>query len=350
MVKSRQRPPGASVTADDVAQKAGVSRWTVTRAFKRGASISKARREIVLKAAEELDYAPDLLASGLASHRSGLLALLMDDFENPHKLLMLQHLTEALQANGIAAILINVNAELTPATALMNASQRRVDATVLIGTSFSEDILASAAVARRSQLLIVFARDTALEDSVSISCDNDFAIREMTRYALDLGHRRPLFIAGPITVSTPLRRRDAFVNAMEEAGCPTPEVIHVEHYSQGETRQAVAAALQRISPPPDLIFCENDVMALGAVDAVRAAGLNVPEDISVMGFDNIPLAESPAYDLTTYEQPLNEMVQRLIEVVHGEWPEDRRHLIRGRLVTRGSVAAKSLFRTEPAAG
>lgn len=341
MARSRQRPPGASVTADDVARKAGVSRWTVTRAFKPGASISKARRKMVLEAAKELDYAPDLLASGLASNRSGLLALLMDDFENPHKLLMLQHLTEVLQASGIAVILINVNAEVTPATALINASQRRVDATVLIGTSFSEDILASAAVARRSQLLIVFARDTALEGSVSISCDNDAAIREMTRYALDLGHRRPLFIAGPITLSTPLRRRDAFVHTMKEAGFPTPEVIHVEHYNQGETQQTVAAALQRISPLPDLIFCENDVMALGAVDAVRTAGLSVPQDISVMGFDNIPLTESPAYDITTYEQPMKAMVQRLIEVVHGEWPEDRRHLILGRLVKRGSVAAKS---------
>jgi DNA-binding LacI/PurR family transcriptional regulator len=349
MKKERRRPSGESVTADDVAQKAGVSRWTVTRAFKPGASISKAKREMVLKAAEELDYVPDLLASGLASSRSGLLALLVDDFENPHKLLMLQHLTDALQANGIAAILVNVNAEQTPATALMNASQRRVDATVLIGTSFSEDVLATAAASRRSQRLIVFARGTAVENSVSISCDNDAAIRDMTRYAVDLGHRRSLFIAGPITLPTPLRRTDAFVNAMEEAGCPAPEVVHVAHYSQGETQDVVAGMLERMTPLPDLIFCENDVMALGAIDALRASNLRVPEDVSVMGFDNILLAQSPAYDLTTYEQPLKEMVERLIEVINGEWPETRQHLIPGRLVVRSSVAARAQTKPLPTA-
>ena len=350
MAKVNQRPQSTSVTADDVAKRAGVSRWTVTRAFKPGASISKARRALVLEAAEELGYVPDLLASGLASHRSGLLALLVDDFENPHKLLMLQHLTEALQASGIAAILINVNAEQTPATALMNASQRRVDATVLIGTSFSEDILTTAASAGRPQLLIVFARETTVENSVSINCDNELAIREMTRYALERGHRRAAFIAGPTTLSTPLRRRDTFVSAMAEAGCPAPDVIHVDHYSQAEAQDAVTAMLERTSRLPDLIFCENDVMALGAIDALRASNLRVPEDVSVMGFDNILLAQSPAYDLTTYEQPLKEMVERLIEVVNGEWPDVRQHLIPGRLVTRGSVAVRASSKPVPAAG
>ena len=337
MTKTRMRASATSVTADDVARKAGVSRWTVTRAFKQGASISPAKRELVLKAAEELDYAPDLLATSLASSRSGLVALLMDDFENPHKLPVLQHLTEALQGEGIASILLNINDAQTPAMALMNASQRRVEAAVLIGASFSDDIVASAMAGRKPEHLVVFARESAVEGSVSISCDNDVAVREMTRFAVDHGYRRTLFVAGPKTLPTPLKRRDTFLQAMVEAGCPRPDLVHIGQYSQPDAKAAVLKELGEGSTRPELIFCENDVMALGAIDAVRARGLRVPDDIGVMGFDNIAAAQSSAYDLTTYDQPLAAMVRRLIEVLNGEWAGTMQHLFPGELVVRGST-------------
>ena len=118
----------SAVTADEVADLAGVSRWTVNRAFKRGASISEKNRKKVLEAAERLGYVPDLLAASLGSDRSNLVALLVDDFSNPHKLVMMERLTRILRKNGWDTLLINTLDENDASAALLSASQRRVDA------------------------------------------------------------------------------------------------------------------------------------------------------------------------------------------------------------------------------
>ncbi|MFQ8433899.1 LacI family DNA-binding transcriptional regulator, partial [Amaricoccus sp. W119] len=120
-----------TVTADEVAALAGVSRWTVARAFKKDASISAKSRRKVMEAAEQLGYVPDLLAASLASDRSNLVALMLDDFENPHKLVMLERLTRVLTRAGFGVLLVNMLDD-DASTALISASQRRVDASVVI--------------------------------------------------------------------------------------------------------------------------------------------------------------------------------------------------------------------------
>ncbi|MEL7027049.1 MAG: LacI family DNA-binding transcriptional regulator, partial [Pseudomonadota bacterium] len=104
-------PPRRTITADDVALRAGVSRWTVNRAFKPDASISEKSRKKVLEAAEDLGYAPDLLAASLASDRSNLVALLIDDFANPHKLVMMERMTRILRSHGWDTLLVNTLSE-----------------------------------------------------------------------------------------------------------------------------------------------------------------------------------------------------------------------------------------------
>ena len=145
------------MTADDVAIAAGVSRWTVNRAFKKDASISAKSREKVMSAAQALGYIPDLSASALASTRSNLVALLVDDFANPHKLVMMDCLTRALRGRGLDTLLVNTLDREDTTPALINASQRRVDATILIGIQFDDDVLAAAHRAHRFKL-IIFAR------------------------------------------------------------------------------------------------------------------------------------------------------------------------------------------------
>ena len=129
-----------NITADDVAAAAGVSRWTVNRAFKRDASISPKTREKVMKAATEMGYLPDLRAASLASDRSNLAALLIDDFANPHKLVMLERITRIMRKRGWDSLLVNTLDRADAGSALLNASQRRVDATILIGIQFDENI------------------------------------------------------------------------------------------------------------------------------------------------------------------------------------------------------------------
>jgi DNA-binding LacI/PurR family transcriptional regulator len=331
----------ATVTADDVAALAGVSRWTVARAFKKAGSISAKSRQRVMEAAGTLGYVPDLSAAALASDRSNLVALLVDDFDNPHKLVMLERLTRILRGAGYGTLLVNMLGEKDAPDALLTASQRRVDAAVLIGTQFDENIRRTALGARRVKKLVVFARMSSSPDTLSIGCDDVAAMEEVTRHTLSRGYRRPLFLAGPDTESTRLFRKETFLRvwAAERPG-PVPPVIHARSYSTTDGRDCALTFLRALSKDqlPDVILCENDVLALGAMDAVRGdLRLRVPEDIAITGFDDIPLASSPTYDLTTYRQPITDMVHALVRVLEAPGDTSQSTVLPGRFVVRGSA-------------
>lgn len=330
-----------TVTADDVAARAGVSRWTVARAFKKDGVISEKARTKVMAAAAELGYVPDLLAASLASDRSNLVALLVDDFDNPHKLVMLERLTRILRAAGYGTLLVNMLGEKDAPEALLTASQRRVDAAVVIGTQFDDGIRRTALGARRVKQLIVFARAGTAPGTISIACDDVAAMTEIARYLMAKGFRRPLFLAGPNTESTRLMRKDTFLKVWEEeARGARPVVIHVPDYSMPLGCEAVVAHLSGLPAEgrPDVIVCENDVLALGAIDALRhRLGLSVPADVAVTGFDDVPLAASPAYDLTTYRQPVTEMARALVRVLNDGGSTSADVFLTGRFMERGSA-------------
>ncbi|MBL4768018.1 MAG: LacI family DNA-binding transcriptional regulator [Rhodobacteraceae bacterium] len=329
-----------NITANDVADLAGVSRWTVARAFRKNASISKKNRSKILDAARELGYVPDLLASSLASNKTNLVALLIDDFENPHKLPILKHLTEALQHAGMVAILINIGEFQTPTEALLSASQRRVDAAVLIGTGFSDELLSTALGAQKLKKLIVFARESSHEKTVSICCDNEKAVCEIVKYIHSKNYCRPVFLAGPRTLSTALKRKSTFIRELKKAGLPEPMIINIPAYNREMAMENVRTYLQAGGSEnfPDLMFCENDVLAIGAMDIVKySMGLRVPQDIAIIGFDDIDFVATPAYDITTYQQPLKAMTEKLIEILMDpDMVVENIHLA-GELVVRSSA-------------
>lgn len=332
----------AAITADDVAERAGVSRWTVARAFKKDAAISAKAREKVMEAATALGYVPDLSAASLASDRSNLVALLVDDFDNPHKLVMLERLTRILRSAGYGTLLVNMLGEADAPDALLAASQRRVDAAVVIGTQFDDGIRRTALGAKRVKQLIVFARASTSPGTISIGCDDIGAMTEITQHLIAKGFQRPLFLAGPNTESTRLMRKDTFLNVWARARGTdiVPPVIHVRDYSMALACDALSDHLNRLAPDrrPDVIVCENDVLALGAIDALRhRLGLSVPGDVAVTGFDDVPLAASPAYDLTTYRQPVTEMARALVRVLEdgGRNPADV--FLPGSFIRRGSA-------------
>lgn len=328
------------ITADDVAALAGVSRWTVNRAFKREASISKKTREKVLAAAEQLGYAPDLLASSLASDRSNLVALLVDDFANPHKLVMMERLTRILRKNGWDTLLVNTLNGDDASSALLTASQRRVDAAVLIGVQFDEQVLKTALGARRVRKLILFARQSENPNTISICCDDRAAMTTIAQYVIDKGYERPLFLAGPQTISAHLWRKETFLTRWQEAKDSLPAFISVPAYDPQLSYDTVAKYLKSRpeSARPDILVCENDALAMGAIDALRYEfGLQVPEDIAVTGFDDVPQAANPQYRLTTYRQPLTDMAEGLVEVLKGDTEGQTLTRFLGELVLRDSA-------------
>ncbi|PRY74507.1 DNA-binding LacI/PurR family transcriptional regulator [Yoonia maritima] len=329
-----------NVTADDVAVAAGVSRWTVNRAFKKDASISPMTREKVMQAASQLGYLPDLRAAALASDKSNLVALLVDDFANPHKLVMLERLTRALRSRGWDTLLVNtLNAE-DAGPAIANASQRRVDATILIGIQFDDEVLAAALGARRLQKLIIFARTSENPNTISIAVDDAAATREIAQYVLDRGYKRPFYFAGPRTVSAHLMRKETFLAHWLKHTDQTVPSMSAPSYDANIAAEMVGHqfANQQETTRPDIIVCENDALAIGTIDAIRhQLGLRVPEDIAVIGFDDVPLAASPNYKLTTYRQPLTAMADYLVDVLEQSESKDMTRTFHGQLITRDSA-------------
>ncbi len=329
-----------AVTADNVAELAGVSRWTVNRAFKAEASISEKARKKVMEAAETLGYSPDLMAASLASDRSRLIAVLVDDFANPHKLVMLERLTRILRKNGWDTLLVNTLDRDDAPAALLSASQRRVDAAVLIGSGFNDDALDTAMGARRIKKLVVFARTSSNPNTVSICVDDKVAMTEITRHILKQGYDRPLFLSGPQTHTAHVTRKETFLKNWEAAKGRAPLHITANSYDPEKAYQTITKHWGQIAETdrPDILVCENDAIAIGAIDALRyELGLRVPEDIAVIGFDDVPQAASPHYRLTTYRMPLTAMVEGLVGILKNEQQTFDLSKFIGRLVVRDSA-------------
>jgi DNA-binding LacI/PurR family transcriptional regulator len=326
-------------TAQEVAIEAGVSKWTVIRAFTPGASIADASKAKVLEAAERLNYRPNLLARSLATNSTHQVAVLVDDFANPHKLPFLEKLTASLQAEGLVTMLININQHYNHVHAILNADQRQVDAIVLFGTAFRDETLTDRKLGQSGPPMFVLARDSQIEGVPAISCDANVALAEIGKYLLEKGYRRPGFMAGPRTLSTALGRRKNFKEFWRAALNVEVVEMPAERYSAEAGGQAAHDYLSRVAPEDrvDVLMCENDALAFGAMDVIRSGfGLRVPEDLAVVGFDNADPAASPAYDLTTYEQPTDQMVKATIDMILERVARETVNF-RGRLVLRGSA-------------
>jgi len=266
--------------------------------------------------------------------------VLVDDFANPHKLVMIERLTRILRKNGYDTLMVNTVDDEDASSALLNASQRRVDAAVLIGISFNDQSLAAALGAKRVKKLIVFARMSNNENTISICCDDRAAMSALTDHVMAKGYRKPLFVAGPQTQSAHLQRKEIFLSQWEKTAGTVPEFVSVERYDPQMAYDLVVDRFTGVAKAdlPDILVCENDALAMGAIDAIRyELKLTVPGDIAVTGFDNVPQASSPHYELTTYRQPLTDMANALVDVLDGKEQSKNLTVFQGELIARTSA-------------
>ena len=330
---------GRKATAADVAREAGVSKWTVNRAFKTDASIAEESRTRILDAAGRLGYRPNLLARSLTTKSTQQVAVLVDDFGNPHKLPMLNYLTTALQREDLVAVLLNINQANSHVQAMLDADQRQVDAVVLLGTAFRDETLLQHTLQPAAPRLFVLARESTTDLVTAVSCDAGASMLEVGDHLRACGYRRPGFMSGPRTLSTALGRMQQFAAFWGLRG-----VSYIPEIAAGAyDRKAAGEAMGRyLSATPnaermDVLMCENDTLAFGAMDVARFDfGLTVPDDLAFVGYDGLEQAASPAYDLTTYEQPMAVMVDRLVAMIVGR-AEATSLSLPGRLIVRGST-------------
>lgn len=310
-----RRGDAGSITSREIAREAGVSIATVSRVVNQPERVSAATRERVLTAIDRHHFVADGLARGLSSRRSGVLGLVIPTISNSIYALSTQAVQQAAQALGYT-VLVAVS-EFSPereAELVHRFIERRVDGLVLTGAARAAVIYDKI---RRNRLPFVItwklARDSGLP---CISFDNHKAAAMVVDYLTSIGHRRIALICG----RTPLNdraggRREGFLARMAAHGMKVDERLIVEcdfEYVEGQ------AAMRRVLAerhPPTAVFCASDILAIGALHECRRAGKRVPQDVSIVGFDDLPITQYLTPELTTVRVPAAEMGRRASEAL-----------------------------------
>ena len=329
---------GSFVTAADIAQHAGVSRSAVSRTFTPGASVSNEVRERVLEAAGQLGYRVNRLARSLIHAKSNIVGLVGTDLHQPFHAECLSALSIALLEDGFQCMLLNAaNAERHMGALIERVLEYRVSAIVVMNGSppsrvVKECIGSGVPVILVNKLMPGFAVDTVVTDHAGGG-------RAAAERLLAAGCRRLAVVSSGARTASLLGRMEAFRNQAAEAGVP------VRVWQEGPTDYSTgrAAALGMLDKDNiDGAFCVTDLMALGFLDAARLdRGRRVPDDLSVIGFDDIPQASWNAYQLTTFRQPVQILTDQVMQIIRqrAETPESPRSVftLPASLVARNTV-------------
>lgn len=305
----------AKVTAHDVARLAGVSQSAVSRVFTPGASASKATVAKVRAAAEQLGYRPDPLARAMITGRTRIIGLVVAYLENQFYPVALERLSRALQDRGYHILVFMAeNSTEKVAEVVQELIDYRVDGIITASVSMSNDL--TARLLALGIPVVNFNRGQDDARLTDITSDNVAGGRRATEFLIAGGHTRIAHVMGWQGSSTGRDRAEGFLQAMEAAGL-APLALVDGMYAR-DTAAAVARDLCIGPDRPDAIFVGNDHMAFAVMDELRfGLGLDVPGDISIVGYDDVPMAAWPAYDLTTIRQPVNRMVEATASAILG---------------------------------
>lgn len=326
------------ITSLDVARAAGVSQSAVSRVFS-GASASKTTIAKVRKAAERLGYRPNQLARAMITGKSRIIGLVVAYLDNQFYPLALERLSHALQARGYHILVLMAGNSTEGIDSVMQSLiDYRVDGIITASVAMSSDLTGRCAAANVPVVMFNRGQDgSGLSQVTSANVDGG---RMVAEFLLAGGHRRIAHIAGWGGSSTGRDRARGLIEGLAAAGQEPLAVI------DGMYRRDVAAeaadTLMARPDPPDAIFVGNDHMAFAVLDQLRGRlGIDVPGEVSIVGYDDVPLAAWSAYDLTSVRQPVNRMVEATVDTLLGQIDDPERPPqkieIAGSLVLRGSA-------------
>lgn len=334
------------VSALQVAKHAGVSRSAVSRAFTPGASVSAKKREKIMEAAEALGYQVNDLARGLLARKSRLVGLVVTNPELGYRAHLVAALTKALIHRGSVPIVINTGrTEEELVAAQKTLFGYRAAATIILSGSPPSSFVDLAR--RNGQPLIVLGRSETGADDVNI--DNEGAGREAARFFLADGIKKLGFAGALSGTPTTVEREYGFRQEAElhDATVLTGNGKNSDYAGGQEAAQQLFAIG---NDSPDAVFCVNDLVAFGLIDYVRKhTQLSIPEDLSIVGFDDIPEASWGAYNLTTFQQDASTMAAHAVALLDRREAEPDRppahECLNTRLILRGSARIPGSYRS-----
>ena len=336
------RSKGA-VSIRDVAAAAGVSVATVSRVLSPATAdvpMRKETRDRVERAIDELGYRPNDLARALLQHRTSAIGLVVPDISNPYYPPLVRGVEDVASSHGYRIVLCNTDRDPAKISGYLDTLiKTRVDGIVVAGGGWADVPDRTAVLGTyRTGLVAVGRHDTA---HPSVRIDNVAASREATVYLLGLGHRRTAFLGGPASSTTVQDRAQGYRDALRVAGLHGCEkAVRYGDFTE-ESGYAMMQELLGASPPPTALLCANDRIALGAYAAAADAGRRVPDEVSVVGFDDTPIARYVRPTLATVAIPTYEMgrvaMRLLLAQLEGSAPPALETLPT-RLVLRDSAA------------
>jgi LacI family transcriptional regulator len=301
-------------TIMDVARESGVSYSTVSRALNGYEFVKPSTREKVLRAAEKLGYVPNQQARSLAGGRSNLIGILVPTLDNAYISEIIRGIDEELAKSHYNLILYTTHHhrgnEASYVATIVNSAADGLLLVVPLSSNHYLDIL------REQQFPHVLIDQSDLtEQSSAISATNWQGAYDATQYLIELGHRRIGFVTGLMELTSTMERLEGHRAALIDFGIAPDESLIAMGDFREQGGYLAAQRLLDLSARPTAIFASNDLSAFGVMDAIRQRGLRIPDDISVMGFDDIPQASIVHPKLTTVRQPLEQMGRMAVRML-----------------------------------
>lgn len=303
----------SNATGAEVALEAGVSRSAVSRAFRHDRSLSEDKRVRILAAASKLGYLPPSVQA-VARLADKTITLVAADMDNPFYPMAANALSQAIHASGRRLILHAVPPQEDVDSVLRQVLDYKSEAAIVTSSLMSSRMARDCRA--QNMPVILFNRVQPDRRMTAVTCDNYGGGRLAAEKFIKSGFRKIGMVGGRVNTSTHLERNRGFCDRLAESDMRLTAAV------SGEFKYDVAFSVVREllagDGRPDALFCLNDVMALAAIDAARVSGLRVPEDLAVIGFDDIPMASWPSYELTTVRQPLRRMVADTLELIQAQ--------------------------------
>ena len=330
---------GRRITSVEVAERAGVSQSAVSRVFTPGASVSPAMKRRVLEAADALGYRPNVLARSLITGRTRMIGLAVAYLDNQFYPEAIERLSRALQDEGYHILIFMIpNDEEEAARTIQELMDYQVDGLVMASVAVSNTLAQRCADAGIPVVLFNRGQDDSRLSQVT--SDNRAGGRKVAEFLLAGGHRRIAHISGWSGATTGRDRSSGFRDGLATGG----QSVVAEAAGMYDRETAMAATRQMFAgrDHPDAVFVGNDHMAFAVMDVLRGElGLSVPDDVSVVGYDDTAVASWAAYDLATIRQPANRMVAETVATIMSRIanPDEKPKKIEidGSLIVRGSA-------------
>ncbi|MDR1932935.1 MAG: LacI family transcriptional regulator [Spirochaetales bacterium] len=328
------------VTILEVARKAKVSITTVSRVLNNSShKVNKRTREQVLKTVKELDYRPNALAKSLLKKCSMTIGVIIPDISNPYYAEIVRGIQDAADRAGYSVLIQNSDLKAERIIqSVYELREKHADGVIFAGGVFHENNLISA-MKNLSSRAVVIGRFEG--DLPAVRIDNEYAAFIAVQHLVELGHSKIAFVNGATDSSTMADRLQGFMNALVHFNCPLRKEFVVMGALTLSGGYAQVKSLLKKKQRPSAIIMANDQMAFGAVKAIKEAKLLIPEDVAVVGFDNVPLCSYFEPSITSIEIPRYNLGQAamelLIELIAGNAPKEKIRWFRVDIIKRQST-------------